>query len=162
MAQRKKYTPEQIVSLLRQVEVAVASGKTTAQASQEALISEQTYHPLAQGVRRPAGGSGAAAEGTGAKERQAEATGGGSEPGQAGAERHRLGKRLSPEQRRSTPRTKTRSQGPRRCAVDHATEHGMSERRACQLANQPRGTQLHFKSNMRKISCVIPRLAPRN
>jgi len=44
MAQRKKYTPEQIVSLLRQVEVAVASGKTTAQTSKEALISEQTYY----------------------------------------------------------------------------------------------------------------------
>jgi len=44
MAQRKKYTPEQIASLLRQVEVAVASGKTTAQASKEALISEQTYY----------------------------------------------------------------------------------------------------------------------
>jgi transposase len=44
MAQRKKYTPEQIVSLLRQVEVAVANGKTTAQASKEALISEQTYY----------------------------------------------------------------------------------------------------------------------
>ena len=41
MAQRKEYTPEQIVSLLRQVEVAVASGKTTAQASKEALISVQ-------------------------------------------------------------------------------------------------------------------------
>jgi putative transposase len=35
MAQRKKYTPEQIVSLLRQVEVAVASGKTTAQAARK-------------------------------------------------------------------------------------------------------------------------------
>jgi putative transposase len=44
MAQRKKYTPEQIVSLLRQVEVAVESGKTTAQASKEALITEQTYY----------------------------------------------------------------------------------------------------------------------
>jgi hypothetical protein len=44
MAQRKKYTPEQIGSLLRQVEVAVASGKTTAQASKAALITEQTYY----------------------------------------------------------------------------------------------------------------------
>ena len=44
MAQRKKYTQEQIVSLLRQVEVAVARGKTTAQASKEALLSEQTYY----------------------------------------------------------------------------------------------------------------------
>jgi hypothetical protein len=29
----------------------------------------------------------------------------------------------------------------RRCAVDHAQERGMSERRACRLVNQPRGTQ---------------------
>jgi putative transposase len=43
MGQRKKHTPEQIVSLLRQVEVAVACGKTTALASKEALITEQRY-----------------------------------------------------------------------------------------------------------------------
>jgi putative transposase len=44
MARGKKHTPEQIVSLLRQVEVGVANGKTTAQASKEALILEQTYN----------------------------------------------------------------------------------------------------------------------
>jgi hypothetical protein len=44
MARGKKQTPEQIVSLLRQVEVGVATGKTTAQASKEALITEQTYY----------------------------------------------------------------------------------------------------------------------
>ena len=44
MARGKKHAPEQIVSLLRQVEVAVASGKTTAQASKEASITEQTYY----------------------------------------------------------------------------------------------------------------------
>lgn len=44
MARGKKHTPEQIVSLLRQVEVAVASGKTTAQACKEAAITEQTYY----------------------------------------------------------------------------------------------------------------------
>jgi hypothetical protein len=43
MARGKKHMPEQIVSLLRQVEVAVANGKSTAQASKEALITEQTY-----------------------------------------------------------------------------------------------------------------------
>ena len=32
------------MGLLRQVEVAVASGKTTAQASKEASITEQTYY----------------------------------------------------------------------------------------------------------------------
>jgi putative transposase len=36
MARGKKHTSEQIVSLLRQIEVAVANGKTTAQASKEA------------------------------------------------------------------------------------------------------------------------------
>jgi hypothetical protein len=32
MAKGKKHTPEQIVNLLRQIEVAIANGKTTAQA----------------------------------------------------------------------------------------------------------------------------------
>jgi hypothetical protein len=44
MSRGKKHTAEQIVSLLRQIEVAVANGKTTAQASKEALITEQTYY----------------------------------------------------------------------------------------------------------------------
>jgi putative transposase len=44
MGRVKKHTPEQIVSLLRQIEVAVANGKTTAQASKDALITEQTYY----------------------------------------------------------------------------------------------------------------------
>ena len=41
---RKRHTPEQVVNLLRQVEVAVANGKTTGQACKEALITEQTYY----------------------------------------------------------------------------------------------------------------------
>ena len=44
MARGKKHTPEQIVSLLRQIEVAVANAKTTAQARREASITEQTYY----------------------------------------------------------------------------------------------------------------------
>jgi hypothetical protein len=44
MARGKEHTPEQIVSLLGQVEVGVANGKTTAPASKEALITEQTYY----------------------------------------------------------------------------------------------------------------------
>jgi hypothetical protein len=43
MARGKKHTPEQIVSLLRQVEVAVANGKTTPVACRESGITEQTY-----------------------------------------------------------------------------------------------------------------------
>jgi len=41
---RKIYKPEEIVNLLRQVEVAIANGKTTPQACKEAGIVEQTYY----------------------------------------------------------------------------------------------------------------------
>src|ERR1039457_1684675 len=83
--------------------------------------------PLAQGVRRVEGGAGAAVEGTGAGEREAQATGLGVEPGEAGAEGHRLGKLLSPDRRR--------------CGVDHAQEQGMSDGRASGWVTHPRGTK---------------------
>src|ERR1035437_7254788 len=44
MTRGRNYTPEQIVSPLRQVEVAVANEKTTAQACKEAAIAVQTYY----------------------------------------------------------------------------------------------------------------------
>ena len=40
----KKYKPEQIVNLLRQVEVEIANGKTTPQACRDAEITTQTYY----------------------------------------------------------------------------------------------------------------------
>ena len=40
---KKRHPPEQIVTLLRQVEVAVGNGKSTPQACKEAAITEQTY-----------------------------------------------------------------------------------------------------------------------
>ena len=40
----KKYQPEQIGSLLRQIEVAVANGKSTPQGCRDAGISEQSYY----------------------------------------------------------------------------------------------------------------------
>jgi len=40
----QRYKPEQIVTVLRQVEVAVSDGKATPQACKEAGISEQTYY----------------------------------------------------------------------------------------------------------------------
>lgn len=40
----KMYKPEEIVNLLRQIEVAVANGKATPQACHEAGIVEQTYY----------------------------------------------------------------------------------------------------------------------
>jgi transposase len=40
----KRYKPEQIVTLLRQIEVEIANGKTTPQACKEAEITIQTYY----------------------------------------------------------------------------------------------------------------------
>jgi len=39
-----RYKPEQIVTLLRQIEVAIANGKTTPLACKEAQITAQTYY----------------------------------------------------------------------------------------------------------------------
>jgi hypothetical protein len=40
----KRYKPEQIVALLRQIEVEIANGKSTPQACREAEITQQTYY----------------------------------------------------------------------------------------------------------------------
>ena len=40
----KRYKPEQIVNLLRQIEVEIANGKPTPQACKEAEITVQTYY----------------------------------------------------------------------------------------------------------------------
>ena len=41
---RRKYTPEQIISKLREVEVALAQGATVALASRGIEVTEQTYY----------------------------------------------------------------------------------------------------------------------
>ena len=124
----KKYKPEQIVTLLRQVEVEIANGKTTPQACKEAEITAQTLLPLAEGIRRIKAGSSQTSQGAGAGERQAEAAGGGAVFGEANSEGCGRGKLLSPERRRG--------------AVRHAREnYRVSERHACRLLGQWRGTQ---------------------
>ena len=40
----KRYKPEEIVTLLRQIEVGIANGKSTPQACKEAGINTQTYY----------------------------------------------------------------------------------------------------------------------
>src|SRR6202158_4568344 len=40
----QRYKPEQIVTMLRQIEVGIANGKTTPQACKEAAITQQTYY----------------------------------------------------------------------------------------------------------------------
>jgi transposase-like protein len=44
MGQAKKYTPEQIVNMLRQIEVGIANGKTHPIACREVGITEQIYY----------------------------------------------------------------------------------------------------------------------
>ena len=40
----KRYKPEQIVTMLRQIEVSIANGTTTPQACKEAAITVQTFY----------------------------------------------------------------------------------------------------------------------
>src|SRR5271165_2909087 len=87
--------------------------------------------PLAQRVRRAEAGTGTAAERAGEREWPSAAPGDRVVAGEAGAEGGGLGKLLSPERRR--------------CAVQHACEHHrLSERRACRLLGQWRGTQRYM------------------
>jgi transposase-like protein len=44
MAKRRRYSPEQIITKLREVEVLLSQGKTVAQASKAIEVSEQTYY----------------------------------------------------------------------------------------------------------------------
>jgi hypothetical protein len=41
---KKRMKPEQVVTLLRQIDVAIANEKTTPQACKEAEVTEQTYY----------------------------------------------------------------------------------------------------------------------
>ena len=45
----QRYKPEQIVTMLRQIEVSIANGKTTPQACKEAAITMQTFYRWAPG-----------------------------------------------------------------------------------------------------------------
>ncbi len=40
----KRYKPEEVVNILRQIEVEIANGKTTPQACRDAQITVQTYY----------------------------------------------------------------------------------------------------------------------
>ncbi len=44
MARGKRFSPEQIIAMLRQIEVQLAQGKSLALACKEAGIAEQSYY----------------------------------------------------------------------------------------------------------------------
>src|SRR3974390_464847 len=86
---------------------------------------------LAQGGRRSEAGTGTPDEAAGEGERSLAGVWDGSVLGEASSEGGGGGKLLSPERRR--------------CAVEHAREqHRLSERRACRLLGQWRGTQRYI------------------
>ena len=97
--------PEQIVAVLRQIEVQMGNGKTAPQACKEAGIHTQSYYRW----RKEYGGlkldAGETAEGIGEGERSPEATGRGAVAGEAGTTGCGAGTLLSPERQR--------------CAVEH-------------------------------------------
>ena len=83
---------------------------------------------VAEGVWRSEGGAGQTAEGVGEGKHPVETTGSRAVAGEAGVKGCSGGKLLSPERRR--------------CAVERAEmRYGMSERHACRLLGQSRGTQ---------------------
>ena len=61
----KRYKAEQIVTLLRQIEVGIANGKTTPQACKEVEI---TYYRWRERIRRPEARSSKTTQGAGERE----------------------------------------------------------------------------------------------
>jgi hypothetical protein len=123
----KRYKAEQIVTLLRQIEVGIANGKPTPQACKEAEITIQTYYRW----RKEYGGL---------KLNQAKRM---KKLERENAKLKRLVAELSldadPE---GCGLGKLLSLERRRCAVEHAREqYEVSERHACRLLGQWRRTQ---------------------
>jgi putative transposase len=123
----KRYKQEQIVTLLRQIEVEVANGKTTPQACKEAEITIQTYYRWRNeygGLKLDQAKRQKELERENSKVKRLVA----SVAGEVGSQGCSRGKLLSPERRR--------------CAVEHAREeYRLSERHACRPLGQSRGKQ---------------------
>ena len=125
---RKRHTPEQIITALREAEVGLARGKSVKLISRELGITEQTYY---RWRREYVGMKVSQARRLKELEREngcLKASSGGLDTGQADPGGSGPGKLLSPERRR-------------RCVVRVRQQLGASERRACRVLGQPRTTQ---------------------
>jgi hypothetical protein len=96
---KEKYKPKQVITLLRQIEVAIANGKTAPQGCKEAEIHTQTCYPGGRSTGAK-GAAGETAEGTREGEQSAETRGGGVIAGETGTSGRGAGKLLSPKRRR--------------------------------------------------------------
>ncbi len=63
---RRRHTPEQIITGLREAEVGLATGKTAGMVSRELGHQQADVLPVAEGVWGDEGGSGSSPEGPGA------------------------------------------------------------------------------------------------
>ena len=131
MARGKKHSAEQVVNLLRQIEVGVANGKTTAVACKEAEITEQTYYRW----RKEYGGL------------QVDQARRLKELEQENAKLKRLVANLSLEKLvlKDIASGKHYKPGNDGAVRRSCAGHGPGEQRACQLVNQPRGHQRHHE-----------------
>ena len=124
---KKRFNAEQIVVLLRQIEVLMSQGKAAPVACREAGISQQSYYRW----RKEYGGlelDQAKRMKDLEREYPPQASRCRSVAGEAGAQGRCLGKLISPERRRQ--------------AVEGIRgKDGLSERQACRIVGQPRGTQ---------------------
>ena len=130
---KKTFTAEQIVAKLRQIEVLMGQGKTVSQAAQEAGITDQTFYRWRKeygGLQIEQAKKFKDLQRENAQLRRALAD----HRRETDPEGHRGGKLLSPERRR--------------IAVHHAREKAWSERHACRLVKQSRGTQ-RYRSTQR-------------
>ena len=61
---RRRHTPEQIITALREAEVALANGKTVGEVGRQLGISEQTYYRWRKEFGGDEGGPGTPREGS--------------------------------------------------------------------------------------------------
>ena len=147
---RRRHTPEQIITALREAEVGLANGKTVAMVSRELGISEQTYYRWRQefgGI--PKVDRSSTLQVSWPKENATELKradrsnhdGGQADPGGS----DQAGNLVSPERQR------------RRCVMHVRQRLGASERHACHVLGQPRSTQRRVKNATWSTS--VPALA---
>ena len=129
---RRRHTPEQIITALREAEVGLANGKTVAMVSRELGISEQTYYRWRQefgGMKVDQARRFKELEKENARLKRAVAN---LTVDKLILEEATKGKLLSPERRR-------------RCVMHVRQRLGASERHACHVLGQPRSTQRRVK-----------------
>ena len=141
----KKHKPEQIIQKLREADAMLSAERDDWPGLPGAGDQRADVAPLAESVRRDEVRGSQAAEGTGGGEQAAEEAAGGSGAGQGDPQGGPPGKLLSPARRR------------RRC-VQVQLALPVSERRACEVLDQPRGTQRYVTQEDEEEQRLIARL----